>query len=399
MSNIALVHDYFTQQGGAERVAEELYHCLPRPDLFATVAIPRLMPASLSAINVETSWMQRLPQMERLHRLYFAAYPAGVASLKLTDYDLVISSSSSYAKGVHTKSSATHICYCHTPMRWIWRYQDYAAREGFGIPQRIALSVILKGLKAWDQNAALQPDQFIANSSLVAERIREVYKRESVVIHPPIDVDRFQLSTDQDDYYLILSRLVSYKRLDIAIEACNRLNRRLIVIGGGPDRRRLEEIAGPSVKFLGRLSDDEVNTYVSKCRALLFPGEEDFGMTPLEMAAAGKPTVAFRGGGALETIVPGVTGTLFSQQTAESVIGGIEELESLTWSPPALRSHAMKFSKRVFRSRFHSLVNSMGLGVKLTSEEIPLSHRQHQTSEMMPIAHSVVNAIAKQARC
>jgi glycosyltransferase involved in cell wall biosynthesis len=299
--------------------------------------------------------------MENLHRLYFAAYPFAVASLDLSDYDLVITSSSSYAKGVRTKSDAIHLCYCHTPMRWIWRYKDYAEREGFSTPQRLLLPLLLKGLKEWDKNAALQPDQFVANSNAVAERIWEVYRRNAVVINPPIDVSRFVLSPVHDDFYLVLSRLVSYKRIDIAIEACNRMKRRLIVIGDGPARKRLQALAGPTVSFLGRLTDEEVNVYVAQCRALLFPGEEDFGMTPLELAAAGKPSVAFRGGGATETIIPDVTGCLFSQQTAKSLASGIEELESKNWSAAALHEHACRYDKSIFRQNFHALLTSIGI--------------------------------------
>jgi glycosyltransferase involved in cell wall biosynthesis len=375
MSKIALVHDYFTQQGGAERVAEELYHSLPGADLFATVAVAGRVPLSLADVPMRTSWMRHLPAMQRLHRFYFPFYPLGVASLDLAKYDLVVSSSSGYAKGVRTRSNATHVCYCHTPTRWIWRYQDYARRELFGAPERLLLPPLLKGLKIWDESAARQPDQFIANSQAVAERIWDVYRRRAVVIHPPIDVERFALSSEHDGSYLILSRLVSYKRIDLAIEACNRMQRRLIVIGDGPDRRRLAALAGPTVSLLGRLSDREVETYVAKCRALLFPGEEDFGMAPLEVAAAGKPTIAYRGGGALETIEPGVTGVLFSTQDAAGVASGIEDLEGRTWSSAVLRRHAQLFDKAVFRRRVRELLESMGLdlGFPPASQETALA--------------------------
>jgi glycosyltransferase involved in cell wall biosynthesis len=365
MPKIALVHDYFTQQGGAETACAELYQCLPNADLFATVALPELVPPSLAGVHIHTSWMQNLPQIKKRHRLYFAAYPFGISSLKLNNYDLVISSTSSYAKGVRTKNTSTHLCYCHTPMRWVWRYQDYAQREHFGLAQRTLLPILLRGLKAWDQNAALQPDQFVANSEGVRERIWEAYRRKAVVIYPPVDVSRFSLSTTHDGYFLILSRLVPYKRLDIAIEACNRLKRQLIVIGGGPDRARLESLAGPTVVFKGRLPDNEVNDYIARCQALLFPGEEDFGLTPLEVASAGKPTVAFRGGGALETIVPHVTGVLFDRDTAASVASAIEEVEGTDWSPTALRRHASRFDRTVFHRRFRELISSMGININL----------------------------------
>jgi glycosyltransferase involved in cell wall biosynthesis len=187
------------------------------------------------------------------------------------------------------------------------------------------------------------------------------------VINPPIDVERFHLSPEHDGYYLVLSRLVAYKRIDLAISACNTLKRRLFVIGDGPDRKRLETMAGNSVTFLGRLSDAEVEKYVCRCRALIFPGEEDFGMTPLEVAAAGKPTLAFAGGGALETIVPGLTGVVFARQDSQSVINGIEDLECRNWSSNALRKHATNFDRRVFRTQFQNLFRSMGIDAKLNA--------------------------------
>jgi glycosyltransferase involved in cell wall biosynthesis len=303
MQRIALVHDYFTQLGGAERVAEHLYQLLPNTDVFATTSVDECVPAGLSGVAISTSWMQKLPHMKKWHRLYFVLYPFGISALDLSAYDVVISSSSSYAKGVHTKTSTLHVCYCHTPMRWIWRYRDYAQREGFSHSKRLILPVMLRGLKTWDENAARQPDQFIANSHVVAARIEEVYRRTAVVINPAVDVDRFRISANQDDFYLVLSRLVPYKRIDLAIEACKLLNRRLVVIGNGPDRGRLERLAGPMVEFKGRLPDEDTAKYASTCQALLFPGEEDFGMAPLEIAAAGRPTVAFRAGGATETII------------------------------------------------------------------------------------------------
>lgn len=360
---IALVHDYFTQQGGAERVAEQLHCMLPTAEVFATVALQDQMPTKLANTNVQTSWMQQLPGMKKLHRYYFLLYPFGVDSLDLSSYDVVVSSSSGYAKGIKTKRDSLHVCYCHTPMRWAWRYQDYASREKFSTSARIALPILLHGLRIWDMNASRQPDQFVANSQIVADRIQQIYKRHSVVIPPPIDVSRFSLSDKQDDYYLVLSRLVPYKRIDLAIEACNLMKRRLIIVGDGLDRKRLQETAGPTVQFMGRLSDEETAKYVGECRALIFPGEEDFGMVPLEVAASGRPTVAFRAGGATETVVDGVTGTFFDHPDAGSLALAMEELETLTFSPTVLRNHAMTFDVRAFRQRFMGLLSSLGVSV------------------------------------
>ena len=363
MSKIAIVHDYFTQRGGAERVAEQLCAMLPEADVFSTVALPKMLPATLSSDQVRTSWMQSLPGIEKYHRYYFAIYPLGVRSLDLTEYDIVITSSSGYAKGVRTRSDAFHICYCHTPMRWVWRYDDYAQRENFGASARYVLPIVLKALRLWDCNAARQPDQFVANSRIVAERIESVYGRHSVVIPPPIDVNRFHITSDQEDYFLVLSRLVAYKRIDIAIAACNLLGRNLKIIGEGPDRKRLEEMAGPTVEFVGRVADADIQQYVGKCRALLFPGEEDFGMVPLEVASAGRPTIAFRGGGATETIIDGITGLFFDKPETASLVAALEEFPQHIWSPYLLRNHAMQFDIQVFRNQFLQLLKSIGINL------------------------------------
>jgi glycosyltransferase involved in cell wall biosynthesis len=361
MSKIAIVHDYFTQRGGAERVAEQLCAMLPDADVFSTVALPRMLPATLSSDQVRTSWMQSLPGMHKYHRYYFAIYPLGVRSLDLTGYDVVISSSSGYVKGVRTRPDAFHICYCHTPMRWVWRYDDYAQRENFGASARYVLPIVLKALRAWDRNAARQPDQFVANSRIVAQRIESVYGRHSVVIPPPIDVNRFYITSDQEDYFLVLSRLVAYKRIDIAIGACNLLGLNLKIIGDGPDRKRLEGMGGPTVQFLGRVADADIQQYVGKCQALLFPGEEDFGMVPLEVASAGRPTIAFRGGGATETIIDGITGLFFDKPETASLIAALEEFPRHIWSPYLLRNHAMQFDIQVFRKQFLQLLKSIGI--------------------------------------
>src|SRR5512147_805423 len=228
---IAVVHDYFTQQGGAEKITEELYCMLPEPSLFATVALPGMMPPRLKDVSVETSWMQSLPSIESYYRIYFFLYPFAVSSLDLSNYDLVVSSSSGYAKGVQTSLDAIHVCYCHTPMRWAWNFEGYANRESFGKSQRALLPMFIRGLRYWDEQASRQPDHFVANSKTVAARIRNVYDRSAEVIHPPIDVERFHVADIREDYYLVLSRLVSYKRIDLAVQACTQRRRNLIVIG------------------------------------------------------------------------------------------------------------------------------------------------------------------------
>jgi glycosyltransferase involved in cell wall biosynthesis len=345
--------------GGAERVAAAMHDSFPTAPMYTTVALPHRLPKELRGADIRTSAMQWLPGMEHRFRQYFMLYPFAVEHFDLSEFDLIFSSSSGYAKGVRRRSDAIHVCYCHTPMRWVWRYEDYAARENFGRVARSLLPVSLWGLKKWDLRAAQQPNYYIANSRQVAQRIKQFYGRESIVIPPPIDVDRFQMSSRVDDYYLVLSRLVGYKRIDLAIEACKRLGRRLVIIGDGPDRERLEKLAGPKTEFLGRQPDAQVNQYASRCRALLFPGEEDFGMVPLEVNAAGRPVIAFRGGGAMETVVDGMTGVFFNNPTSASLIEAIENFESRTWHQHLLRGHAEKFDRSVFAFRVLQFLSSV----------------------------------------
>src|SRR5882762_8691297 len=323
--------------GGAELVAAAMHDSFPTAPIYTTVALPHRLPKGLRGADIRTSAMQWLPGMEQRFRQYFMLYPFAVEHFDLSEFDLIFSSSSGYAKGVRRRSNAIHVCYCHTPMRWVWRYDDYVARESFGRVARSLLPISLWGLKKWDLRAAQQPNYYIANSRLVAQRIKQTYGREAFVIPPPIDVDRFEMSAQVDDYYLVLSRLVPYKRIDLAIEACKRLGRRLIIIGDGPDRERLEKLAGPKTEFLGRQPDHMVNYFASRCRALLFPGEGDFGMVPLEVNAAGRPVIAFRGGGALETVVEGVTGMFFDQPTVYSLAETIKSFDLQSWDSARIR--------------------------------------------------------------
>jgi glycosyltransferase involved in cell wall biosynthesis len=225
------------------------------------------------------------------------------------------------------------------------------------------LPILIRGLKQWDVGASRQPDHFVANSRVVAERIRQAYDRSAEVIHPPIDIDRFRAVDEQEDYYVVLARLVSYKRIDLAVRACSERRKKLIVIGDGPDRKNLEAMAGPSITFLGRASDAEVEYFVSRCRALLFPGEEDFGMVPLEVAAAGRPTIAYRAGGALETTIENITGLFFDRQTPEDLADAIERFERHEWSPEVLRRHSEGFSVEVFHDRFRAFLRRIGAPV------------------------------------
>jgi glycosyltransferase involved in cell wall biosynthesis len=363
MSRIAIFHDNFAQMGGAEKVAEEIYNLLPGANLHSTVAVPAVLSRGLQQAKIKTSWMQHLPGLRQHFRHYFLFYPFAVESVDLSAYDLIVSSCFGYAKGIRKRKDAIHVCYCHTPMRWVWRYEDYSERAGFGRLSRRLLPLLLSVLKRWDLRAARRPDYFIANSQAVAKRIKTFYGRDSIVIPPPIDVGRFQPDAVQEDYYLVLSRLVPYKRIDLAVEACTKLNRKLLVIGEGPDRARLEKIAGPSIRFLGRQPDEAVARHAARCRALLFPGEEDFGMTPLEVNAAGRPVIAFRAGGALETVVEGRTGIFFDHPEAASLMQAIKDFESCSWNADELRAHAAKFDRTVFATRLIDYLQTVAPGV------------------------------------
>src|SRR5437868_1426659 len=365
--------------GGAERVAEAMHDAFPSAPMYTTVALPQSLPQRLRAADIRTSALQRLPAMERRFRHYFMLYPFAVEHFDLSAYDLIFSSSSGYAKGVRRSRNAIHVCYCHTPMRWVWRYDDYVAREGFSSVARSALPLLLWGLRKWDLRASQQPNYYIANSRLVAERIKKIYGREAHVIPPPIEVNRFHMSNEIEDYYLVLSRLMPYKRIDLAIEACKRMNRRLIVIGDGPDRERLEKMGDDRIEFLGRQPDQIVNYYAARCRALLFPGEEDFGMAPLEANASGRPVIAYRGGGAVETIDEEVTGVFFDLPDSRALCTAIERFESMVWSQILLRRHAEKFDQNVFAFRVlqflgsvapSSCSNELLSGARLLSENV-----------------------------
>lgn len=351
MPKIALFQDYLAQYGGAERVTEAIHQALPNADLHSTLFVPEKMSPYLRQVQAKTTWMQHLPVKSKFYRHYFLLYPFAVESAHLEDYDLVISSCCGYAKGIQRGANAVHVCYCHNPMRWVWRFPEYIAREKLNAATKFALYRMVLGLKRWEMKAARRPDYFIANSHIVASRLKAAFGVDATVIEPPIETSRFRISNNLEDYYLVLSRLISYKRIDLAVEACTQTGRRLIVIGDGPDRQRLQAMAGDTVTFLGRQPDRTVNRYASRCRALIFPGEEDFGMAPLEINAAGRPAVAYGAGGATETVMERVNGILFREQTANALIEALEQCESLTWDPQTIRGIAQRYDIHRFHER------------------------------------------------
>jgi glycosyltransferase involved in cell wall biosynthesis len=281
--------------------------------------------------------------------------PMAFEQLDMREYDLVISTSSAFAKGVITRPGALHVCYCHTPCRYIWDlYHEYTRDH----PARMLIAPIAHWLRMWDRYASDRVDAFIANSHETAARIRRHYRRDSQVIYPPVDVDRVVPNgRPPEDFYLVVSRLVGYKRVDLAVEAANRLGRRLVIVGDGAERGRLESMAGPTVEFLGWQSDEVVAGLYARCRALLFPGFEDFGITPVEAQAAGRPVVAYGRGGATETVVDEVTGVLIPEQTAESLILGIRRLEESTFDANTCRRNAERFATSEFRRRLARVID------------------------------------------
>jgi glycosyltransferase involved in cell wall biosynthesis len=356
---VALAHDYLIQAGGAERVVAALHRIFPAAPIFTTIADPSVTDALLPGAEIRTSWMQRLPGLRRHFRKYVLLYPSAIESLDLAGFDLVISSSSAFAKGVVTAPGGFHLCYCHTPMRFGWNAGSYAEREEWGRAVRWILPQVTGRLRRWDQRTASRVDLYIANSSVVAERIGRCYRRPARVIHPPVEVERITPGDTQGDFFLVVSRLVAYKRVDLAVEAFTSMGRPLVVIGDGPARQALGRRAGPTIRFLGRQPDAEVARYLAACRGLIFPGEEDFGIVPLEANAAGRPVVAYEAGGALDTVIPGRTGVYFRRQSVEALSAAVQACEAAAWDPAAIRRHAESFREEVFRERILALVGEV----------------------------------------
>lgn len=357
---VALVHDYLNQMGGAERVVLAFHEIFPDAPLYTSIYDPKRVDPAFQKMDVRTSFMQKLPLVTSHHQPYLPFYPFAMERLDLRGYDLVLSSSSAFGKGVITAPETMHVCYCHTPMRWCWNYNEYVEREHLGKMTRSVLPFVISGLRVWDQVSAQRVDHFIANSPVVAERIRKYYRREAAYIPPPVDASRFMFdpATQPEDYFLVVSRLIPYKRVDLVIEACNRLQLPLVVIGKGRDLPRLKQMAGPTIRFAGHLSDEEVLHYFAHCRALLFPGDEDFGITPLEAQASGRPVIAYGAGGALASIVDGVTGLFFREQTVESLTQVLASFDPQALDPQAIRNHALEFDMPRFRRRILQFIET-----------------------------------------
>lgn len=353
---IAIVHDYLNQAGGAERVVGTLHTMFPGAPIFTTILDRGSLWDVLRDADIRTSWMQNLPLLKRHFKAYLLFYPGAIERFDLREFDLVISSSSAFGKAAITRPGALHICYCHTPMRFVWDYERYMEREQYGSPVRAILVPVLRRFRTWDVKTASRPDLYVANSTVVADRIRRFYGRDSVIVPPPVAVQRFTPVDHAEDFYLIVSRLNPYKRVDLVVKAFNDSGRKLVIIGDGPDRAVLEKMARPNITFLGRLPDPDVASYYARCKALLFPGDEDFGIVPLEANAAGRPVIAFKAGGALDTVKDGETGIFFSELTPEALTAAVLRSESTAWDSVAIRKHAEDFAEPRFRERLMKVV-------------------------------------------
>jgi glycosyltransferase involved in cell wall biosynthesis len=352
-ARIAIVHSWLNQYGGAERVLEHLHALFPSAPVYTSMFEPRALPAEYRTWDIRSSFLQRVPFSRSKHQLMLLFYPLAFETLDLSEFDLILSLTSGFSHGIRAPAKSRHVSYCLTPPRFLWNYASYVQLEGVGRGARLALRPTVPLLRGWDYYAARRVGQFVAISDVVRERILRHYGRTAAVIYPPTAVDSFEPSAEIDDYFLVAARLIPYKRVDLAIDACNRLRLPLKIVGDGRSRASLERLAGPTIEFLGKVDDVTLRRLYARCRAFLFPGEEDLGLTPIEAQAAGRPVIAFGRGGTCETVVAGETGEFFEEQTPESLAAVLEHFDERTYDPARIRTWVRsKFDLSVFRSAF-----------------------------------------------
>ena len=363
-SGTAVVQDWFFAPGGSEEVAIELAGLLPGSEVMTSFMEPGYR-ARLAGHPIRTWPLQRVLGPTKRYRSLLPLYPLWFGGLDLRDRDLVVSSSSAFAKAVRTRSGSTHIAYIHSPMRYAWDLETYVEGSSLSPVARVAAMTLRPWLRRWDRAAAQRPTVLVANSGAVRDRIRRFWGRDAEVIHPPVHLDDIELSDRDDGYLLVAARLLAYRRINLAVAAANRLGRDLVIVGDGPELARLRSLAGPTIRFVGRLRRSALVEQFARCHAYLVPGEEDFGMAPVEAMAAGKPVVALRAGGALETVIDGASGVHVPEPSVASLIAAIERLDSLAFDPRAIRAHAETFAAPVFRRRFRDLFARFGVDTSL----------------------------------
>ncbi|WP_081774006.1 glycosyltransferase [Ahrensia sp. 13_GOM-1096m] len=354
---VAIVHYWLVSMRGGEKVVEALCDMYPEADIFTLLYDPSAVSSKIRERNVTSSFLQKFPGANKYYQFLLPLMPFALESLDLTGYDLILSSESGPAKGVIPQPNAVHICYCHSPMRYLWdHYHFYRSTASF--MQRIAMSFVAPLLRSWDVNTSARVDRFIANSHHVAARIGKYYRRSASVIYPPVAIEDFKPCHDIGDFYLCAGQLVAYKRVDLAIEAFNKSGRKLVIIGEGAELVRLKAIAGPSISFLGRVDFGVLKDHLARCRALVFPGEEDFGIVPVEAMASGRPVIAYGSGGALETVIHGSTGILFQEQTADDLADAVDMFEEHVelFVPSQIVKTVSKFAGSEFKNAIFQVI-------------------------------------------
>lgn len=357
---VALAHDHLNQIGGAEWVLSEFHRLYPTAPVYTLLYDREQVGGFCRDWDVRESFIPHLPGGERLFKWYLWLMPTAVERLNLTDYDLVVSSSSALIKGLVVKPSTTHICYCHSPTRYLWSDTHQYTAE---LPQprliKKLIPLVLTYLRLWDYAAAQRVDHFVANSDFVKRRIHKYYRRDATVIYPPVDTASFAKPREPEDYFLIVSRLRPYKRVDLAIRAFNKLGMRLVVAGSGEQDSELKRLARPNIEFVGQVSEEEKRRLMAGCRAFIHPQEEDFGITAVEAMAAGRPVIAYRAGGAVETVVDGVTGTFFDEQSWEALADAVIRFRYQEFDPVKIQQHAAKFSRQRFIDEWQSYLKGI----------------------------------------
>jgi glycosyltransferase involved in cell wall biosynthesis len=360
---VALIHDWLTGMRGGEKCLEIFCELFSEATLFTLLHKRGSLAPAIESMNIRTSFVRRFPKAETWYRNYLPFFPAAIEDFDLREFDLVLSSSHCVAKGIIPAPKALHICYCHTPMRYMWdAYQHYFGPEQVGALAHLVLPYFANYLRMWDAASSQRVDYFIANSKHVQRRIWRYYRREAEVIHPPVDTAQFSLAETHEGYFLIVSALVPYKRIDLAVAAFNRLDEKLIIIGDGPRLKALQKLANKNIEFIGWQNQAELVRHYKRCRALVFPGEEDFGIVPLEAQACGKPVIAYAAGGALETVKgsdseDGIcTGVFFSQPTPESLIDAVQRLNLLKFEAQKIRAHALQFDREIFKDKIKRFI-------------------------------------------